>query len=145
MSIDKSKIIQYGSNSASYVIDGDPIPWARTGVNFKHRRHYDVQKPIKYVLAAALIEQHGNRPLFKGALELSVIFYMRMPRAGSGVKSFPIGSWHSKKPDWSNLVKFIEDIGNEILYKDDAQFARCIVEKIYGEDPRTEFTITELR
>lgn len=144
MSVDKSKIIQYGSNSAHYIIPGDPIPWARTGVNFNVRCHYDAQKHLKYIVQDQLREQHADRPLFQGPLELILTFYMRIPASASGRKAPIPGAWHFRKPDKSNLEKLIEDIGNGILYKDDAQFARSIVQKMYDLQPRVEFTIREL-
>lgn len=50
--------------------------------------------------------------------------------------------WHTKRGDWDNLGKPICDVANGILWHDDAQIARGMVEKIVAaqeEPPRTEF------
>jgi Holliday junction resolvase RusA-like endonuclease len=55
--------------------------------------------------------------------------------------------WHTKRPDLSNLVKLIEDMGNGFLWHDDAQICSEVLEKfiapIYVE-PKTIIEIEEL-
>lgn len=50
--------------------------------------------------------------------------------------------WHTKRGDWDNLGKPICDVATGLLWHDDAQVPRGMVEKIIasqGEPPRTEF------
>jgi Holliday junction resolvase RusA-like endonuclease len=49
------------------------------------------------------------------------------------------------KPDIDNLIKMVLDCANKILYNDDAQITAIITKKIYGDPPRTEFTLRTLK
>ena len=51
---------------------------------------------------------------------------------------------HHFKPDLSNLIKFVEDLANGIIYKDDSQISCITACKVYSQYPRTEFTISSL-
>tara|TARA_R100001530_G_scaffold41371_2_gene31661 strand:- start:1352 stop:1795 length:444 start_codon:yes stop_codon:yes gene_type:complete len=44
---------------------------------------------------------------------------------------------HTKKPDIDNLVKFVMDVGNGELWKDDCQIYRVQAKKIYSLTPET--------
>ena len=52
---------------------------------------------------------------------------------------------HTKKIDCDNLAKIILDSLNGVAYDDDKQVVRLYVEKIYGEQPRVEVTLQEVR
>lgn len=145
MIVEELKNVQHGSKLGHYSLHGDPVPWARAGCNWKKGIIYDTQRPIKSVLETQLQEQHRGRPLFSGPLELSIVFYLKAPRSPAKRRAELLGNWHSKVPDLSNLIKFIEDLSKGILYVDDSQISRCVCQKIYAEDPRTEFTLTELK
>jgi Holliday junction resolvase RusA-like endonuclease len=123
----------------NYIIEGDPIAWARAKPNFASRRMWDSQKQEKLVIGLSLVKQHGNNPPFSGPVHLEVNFYMRLPKKGKNH-----GDWYSGKPDSSNLLKFIEDSGNKILYIDDCLLVWIDVKKRYDHHPRTEFTIERL-
>lgn len=123
----------------TYIIDGDPISWARARPNYNSRRMWDAQKHEKLVLGLDLVKQHGPNPPFSGPISLEVNFYMKLPQKGRNP-----GDWHSGKPDFSNLLKFIEDTGNKILYIDDCMIVSVSGKKVYDRNPRTEFTITRL-
>src|SRR5258706_5716189 len=145
MSSERKGVVQPGANSGRYVIVGDPGPWARAGYNKKQMYVYDTQKAVKHVMVSNMLEQHNGRPLFEGPLELSIIFYMRMPKATKARYQQMLGAYHWTRPDLDNLEKLIKDVGTGVLYRDDCQVAQVYKKKIYDEDPRTEFTITELR
>jgi len=42
---------------------------------------------------------------------------------------------HTKKPDLDNLVKFIKDVCNELVYVDDSRVVQIFANKFYAEDP----------
>jgi Holliday junction resolvase RusA-like endonuclease len=69
---------------------------------------------------------------------------MPVAKSREKFKDSLMGTYHFYTPDTSNMVKYVEDVANGILYKDDCSIAKVIATKIYGE-PRTEFTITELK
>ena len=122
-----------------YVIKGDPIAWARAGLHGK--RVYDTQKHQKLVAGITLRDQHQGRPMYQGPLSLDVTFYLKIPqRRNDNWDNKP----HYSPPDFSNLLKFIEDIGTGLLYEDDRLISHVSGKKVYGIEPRTEFTIMEL-
>lgn len=120
-----------------YVIKGDPIPLARHRMGAHGA--YDIQKKEKLMVGITLASQHDRLPLYEGYLELDITFYLKTS------KKKPKTGWHNFKPDLSNLVKFVEDVGSGILYVDDSIISSIIAKKMYDENPRTEFTIRELK
>lgn len=127
----------------TYIIPGSPIALARP--RFAHRKIYDSQKNVKLFAGLQLVQQHGNDPLFEGPLHLDVTFYMNMPSKGTPpAKCKKQGTYHTYRPDLSNLLKFYEDICVGVLFKDDSLIASVSCRKIYDKEPRTEFTLRNL-
>ena len=50
-----------------------------------------------------------------------------------------LGQKHHKRPDLSNLIKYLEDAAQGILFADDATITTINARKIYDMNPRTEF------
>lgn len=125
-----------------YIVPGDPIALARARWSGKHI--YDAQKLDKLNVSLLLSQQHGSRPLFTGALWLSFIFYLPMPKTSKKQREKLKGCYHIFKPDISNLIKFYEDVSNNIIFHDDCLIALLEAKKIYDENPRTEFFVKEL-
>jgi len=125
-----------------YVIPGNPIPLARARIN--HKSMYDSQRNEKLVARVNLRNQHEDKPLFTGPLLLDITFYMPIVKSRAKQYDKILNTYDFYKPDLSNLIKYVEDVANEILYDDDCLIAKINAKKIYGE-PRTEFTITSLK
>lgn len=126
-----------------YVITGDPVPLAR--VRFGRRQVWDCQRHLKRNTSIVINGQHNNAPLFQGPLKVILSFYFPVAKSVSlKKKNLLLGTPHYFKPDLSNLIKFIEDVGNELLYHDDARITLLEASKIYDEEPRTEFIVMEL-
>lgn len=127
-----------------YIIPGDPIPLARP----RHSlwKVYDAQKHLKFCSGINLRNLHGEKVLLSGKpLHLHVDFYLVLPKSWSSKKrDLMEGKYHYSKPDFSNLLKYIEDICTGIIYTDDALIAKVTGDKFYSITPRTEITITEL-
>jgi len=121
----------------TYIIQGNPIPLARPRFNGKYV--YDCQKKEKAAIASVLRLMHGALPMYEGPLLMTIRFFMRIPKSG---KVGPL--WHSKRPDLDNMIKLYSDVAIGIIYEDDNQISAIDAAKIYGYDPRTEITITEL-
>jgi len=125
------------------VVPGNPVAWARAVP--VHRRMWDSQRNIKSKYGDFLADQHGERELFQGPLEIEMYFYMAIPK---GLKPLAYnarrGNYHKQRPDLSNLIKFIEDAAQGILYKDDAIIVSIQAYKKWDENPRTELYIREL-
>lgn len=118
-----------------YVIKGDPVPLSRP--RFAKGTIFDAQKHTKLVVGIDLRNQHDNQPFFEGPLQLDVTFFIKLPQRNKN----KLDSFHHSKPDLDNLIKFVCDIGNGILYKDDALISIVNAQKKYSNDPRTEFEI----
>jgi len=126
-----------------YIINGDPIPLARA--RFGKGRAWDAQKRLKLMLGIELSKQHLDQPLYYGALHLDVVFYMTFAKSTpQKTRDKFVNKPHIFKPDLSNLIKFIEDVAQGIIYKDDCIIASVFAKKIYDNNPRTEFTIKQL-
>jgi Holliday junction resolvase RusA-like endonuclease len=124
-----------------YVIPGDPIPLARP--RFGKKKVYDSQRAEKLVWEIMLKNQHGALPELTGPLLLDITFYMPVAQKKMKNKEQLYGRPHQFRPDLSNMIKYVEDIANEIIYHDDCQISSITAKKVYGE-PRTEFTVTKL-
>ena len=45
------------------------------------------------------------------------------------------------KPDLDNLIKFVQDCGNGVLWRDDCRIATLTAAKYYSPNPRTEIEV----
>ena len=126
------------SRSKKFEILGNPVPLARARTN--KGRFYDSQKQLKVHWRNELENQHQEEPFFCGPLFLEIIFFMPIPKHSRDLRGFH----HHIRPDLSNLIKFIEDAAQGVLYEDDAIIASISAEKRYDNEPRTEFILTEL-
>ena len=80
-------------------------------------------------------------------LHLECFFIMPIPKSTSKKKQaqMVIGDIkHTKKPDTDNLIKFVKDCCNEIVWHDDSQIVGIRAYKAYGETPNTEFVVNEI-
>jgi len=73
-------------------------------------------------------------------IRLRAIFYMPIPKSLSKKKRGSL-KYHTKKPDTSNLIKFIEDCLNGEAWHDDSQVCEIMTAKLYDETPRTEIVV----
>jgi Holliday junction resolvase RusA-like endonuclease len=48
---------------------------------------------------------------------------------------------HVQKPDLDNMIKYILDCGNKILWHDDAEIYNITATKFWSKTPRTEIKI----
>jgi Holliday junction resolvase RusA-like endonuclease len=131
---------RFNDDDIVYTLVGDPIPLAR--VRFGQHRAWDSQKQLKVTSEITLVAQHGNRPKYSGPLRLNATFYMVIPPSRER-KSKP-GYPHAVKPDLDNLVKYICDVAQKVLFENDSRIAEINCKKIYSKKPRTEFIIQRL-
>jgi Holliday junction resolvase RusA-like endonuclease len=125
--------------SKHYCIPVNPIPWQRAGINGK--RFFDRQENDKVSFGLILRDQHGFEPLFSGPLRFDVVFYIKRPKN----KQRQPSPWHITTPDFDNYLKFLSDSMNSVIWEDDKYVCAGSWLLIYDENPRTEFTITELK
>lgn len=141
--IAKTKNVSHRSNLFQYVISGTPTPLQRPRHGLK--KVYDPQKQVKFSAGLQLKMQHQHL-ILEGVLRIDITFFMPIPSRLSQKQKTVIKPYahHNKKPDLDNLIKFVLDVGNGIIYADDAIFSEIHAKKIYSICPRTEFTITYL-
>jgi Holliday junction resolvase RusA-like endonuclease len=77
-----------------------------------------------------------------GPISMLAKFTFEWPKSISEKKKQTSIIHHVKKPDLSNCLKFYEDIFNGWVWKDDSQLYDITVMKEYGDNPRSEFTIS---
>ena len=56
-------------------------------------------------------------------------------------KKWKAGIIHTKKPDLDNLIKFVKDCANGILWHDDSQVVTIEAAKLYSEEPETRILL----
>jgi Holliday junction resolvase RusA-like endonuclease len=136
--IRKALLREEFSGAFKYVIQGDPVPWARAVP--AGRRMWDSQKEKKLFIGLHLRRLHEDLPIFNEALHMDVMFYLSIPE--SRKKHIKEGDPVTSVPDLSNCIKFIEDTSNKILFRDDAIICSTFNGKYYSKDPRTELILT---
>ena len=127
-----------------YKIMGNPIPLQRPRTSFVRRIVYDPQRKDKEDTITQIKLQHKKKPTYDGPLYLDITFYMQPPASMSYKKKcFLYKMPHFKKPDLSNLIKWVEDCMEQAgILANDSRIFSINAKKIYDEYPRTEFTLT---
>lgn len=120
-----------------YVINMPPVAWQRPRLN-RQTRFFDNQAKTKLVVGISLDLQHNKEPLFNGPIDIELYFYFKPPKTKKPTT-------HHVKPDVDNLVKFILDTIKDVLISDDKIICSIHAHKLYDQNPRTEFTITEVQ
>mgnify|MGYP001586514768 CR=1 FL=1 len=81
----------------------------------------------------------------EGPLQLSVVFCFRRPKSWPKAQRDAVDNGHEPmhvgKPDLDNLVKLVQDAGNGILWRDDAQIVRLEAIKVYGAENETVINV----
>lgn len=123
-----------------YFLDGQPIPLARHRSSISTGKCYDAQKNLKLIQSISLHKQHKTSPLL-GPLSINIIFFMKIPKLSKPKQKTINGTPDPHRPDLDNLIKFVLDVSNGIIFKDDSQIVKIIATKIYSDKPHTEFII----
>jgi Holliday junction resolvase RusA-like endonuclease len=85
-----------------------------------------------------------------GPIGLHIKFVMPRPKAhfGTGKNASVLKPnaphYHTSKPDRGKLARAVEDALTQICYIDDSQVCCGPVEKVYGEQPGVEITLTPM-
>jgi Holliday junction resolvase RusA-like endonuclease len=127
-------------------IAGNPLPWKRPGINRKSGHIYDQQSLEKEKTRWQLLSQFSES-ILPVPVEVIISFQMPIPKKTSKTKKLQMLQGkihHMVKPDIDNLAKYVLDCMKGIVYLDDAQIVKLIVEKVYVESPRTTVFIKPL-
>lgn len=126
------------------IVEGPPIPAMRPRI--KPGKMYDLQYKAKENFGWKV--KSKMKPYFiptRNAVILELEFHMPIPESLSRKKKEGIkGTMHIKRPDISNLIKFVEDALNGILWQDDSVIAKIKAKKIYSDTPKTVMNINFL-
>jgi Holliday junction resolvase RusA-like endonuclease len=127
----------------TFVIPWDPIPLQRA--RFSHGNVYDSQKHLKFRYGMELQRQFEGEEMFHGPIALHMTFYFSIgPRPSKRkIEQKLLGS-HIFRPDLDNLVKWVFDCCQNVVYKEDCIISYLRAKKLYDHRARTEFTITQL-
>ena len=79
---------------------------------------------------------NGHKPIPAGTpIFLQAQFHMPFPASMSMKKRAT--ATHTKKPDVDNLLKFLKDCANGVLWHDDSQVVWVLAQKLYSNSPCT--------
>ena len=132
----------------SFTVYGEPIPLSRHMV--ARGRMYNPSAKAQKLFADACTDKLPITPM-DGPLEAHLIFYFSRPKNhyGTGKNSNTlkdnVDTWHSKRKDLDNLIKFVLDSLNSKAYLDDSQICVINSAKLYtNSDPRIEVRMRKL-
>jgi len=102
----------------------------------------------EHVSSAA--RQNYQGPLLTGPLKVSLRFYRVRPKGhfngrGEMNKAGRDSIGPTTKPDVLKLARAVEDALSGVIYRDDAQIIREVLEKEWGEPARVEVVIEPLQ
>ena len=126
-------------NVLSINIPGAPIAkkrprFARRG---KFVTTYNPQESEEGKFVCLMSSQiNGHKPIPAGTpIYLQAQFHMPFPASMSAKKRET--AIHTKKPDVDNLLKFLKDCANGVLWHDDSQVVWVLAQKLYSNSPCT--------
>jgi Holliday junction resolvase RusA-like endonuclease len=112
-------------------------------------RQYDPSASDKGDFLSVVQRQAPDKPIdFPIEVHINVFFGRPKSHFKTGKNSHEMKEsapyWHTARPDFDNLAKFVCDALNKVYWKDDSFIVKCTVQKIYSEMPRTEITINKI-
>ncbi|RQZ31551.1 RusA family crossover junction endodeoxyribonuclease [Burkholderia sp. Bp9017] len=137
--------------SVEFTVPGTPVAKGRPRFSRQggHVRTHTPEKTARYenlVKMAASVAMRSTEP-YAGPIRLVVHIGMPIPTSWSQKRQRAAAAGEigpTKKPDWSNVAKAIEDGLNGIAYIDDAQIVDACVLKRYTRTPGVRVEVIEL-
>lgn len=133
----------YEMKEIHLIIPGNPIAkkrprFARRG---KFVTTYNPQGTEEGKFICLMQNSSKHDPIPAGTpIHLRLFFSMPIPSSFLK-KKIEAGIFHTKKPDLDNLIKFVKDCANGILWHDDSQVVSVEAMKCYSPKPSTEIII----
>lgn len=109
-------------------------------------RAYDPSRMTKKQIQWQVQPTAPKEPL-AGPIGMELTFYMPIPVHTTKLERAQMISGAIrpfKRPDFDNLAYLVTNALKEIVYRDDAQIVRCLIEKYYSEQPRTVIKVWEM-
>lgn len=125
------------------VVPGEAVPFARAGAQGKRR--FTPAPQARQMGVVKLFAQRAmeGRPPLTGPIGLEIFAYYPPPESWPAKKKAAT-IWKTSKPDADNLAKLIKDAIGKIVFVDDAQVAKLMVQKQYGAIAETQIFAREL-
>jgi len=123
-----------------YILHGPPTPLQRP--RFCKGHVYDPQQGQKLLDGIQLKKQHHLQPPMDVPLLATITFFMPLAKylRESGRNNLR-GKYNPKRPDLDNLIKYILDAANGILYTDDSLIVQIFAKKIWADEGKTELEL----
>lgn len=110
----------------------DPVPAARPRFNGRHAYQPARNRDYREVVRAAAVAAMNGRAVMEGAVDVTIKLFRRFKQTSR------------RFGDVDNFLKAIFDSMNGIVFRDDAQVIRCVVEKYTSKtDPRAEIVVSD--
>jgi len=124
-----------------YKIPGKPIAWARA--RRMGNRYFDPQYEAKKNIRNEVLESLKGFDLpLKGLLLVQYAFVFEMPKSWSQKKKdLNLFNHHTGHVDLDNLIKFQNDMFNEVIWEDDSQIADITAAKFWGYEAVTSVSV----
>lgn len=129
------------NTSFHYCIMGDPTLISNS--HYARGRVFNVLHETRLVLYTTINNQHDDQLLFIGPLHLNVTFYFPYP--SNFQKNKAAKHYHTCKPSLEDSVKCLASLCKGICYTSNYAIASMQAEKVYDKNPRTEFTLQEIK
>lgn len=128
------------------IVPGNPVPLKRPRFSKRSSKVYNSQS--KEMIANSLvIASQWNEEKITGPVSIYIVFFMKIPKHLSKIKKIKLsGSYHYIRPDIDNLEKKLLDeiVLSDKILMDDSQISIVSSQKIYSENPRTEFIVNKI-
>jgi Holliday junction resolvase RusA-like endonuclease len=118
----------------SFFIPGEPQPRqsfrfaVRNNIAYKYQPSND--KAAQWLSIVRLYaNQHKPLSPIEGPIKLFVTIYRSRPKSAKKSDLYP-----TKRPDYANYMKAVEDIFNGIIWVDDSQVVTAIIKKRYENE-----------
>lgn len=87
------------------------------------------------IVSGAALDAVNGAPPIDGSLQVTLVFFLPRPQAHSTKKGLRPNAplWVSKMPDIDKLARCALDALTGVVFVDDAQIARLVVEKRYAD------------
>lgn len=126
-----------------FIIPIRPVAFARAGQYGKRR--YTPKPQVAYRNSVKAIARHamGCKKQMEGPVALHFTAQYQSPKTwGENRRAATV--WKTSRADLDNLIKEVADSLSGIIYRDDAQVASIIAQKVYGREDSVRVQITEL-
>jgi len=132
-------------------LPGEPVAWQRPRARvvggraqfFEHAKPRSWKGMAHEHFERAMLAAGHYAPL-EGPLEVVIVAVWALPKTKERKKPVP-RQWRAQRPDCDQISKLVLDAGNAVIWRDDAQVCRCIVETWIGAQGEAPSVMVEVR